>query len=98
MSKMTEVRFPPSVDVDEIRRHVRDTLPGLNNAPPEINRLANDVQPLLRAYDDLRAENERLRAALGEACDAVDSLSDIANLQLPKEFKAWRALGSPNCC
>jgi hypothetical protein len=38
---------------------------------------------------------DQLRTALGEACDAVESLSDMANAQLPKEFEAWRTLEGP---
>jgi len=61
----TEVTFPPPVDVDDIRQHVRETLPSFyKGCPQEVMVLANDVQPMLRAYDELRAENERLRAAL----------------------------------
>jgi hypothetical protein len=58
---MTDVTFPPPVDVDEIRQHVSNALPGFyRDCPSEVMVLANDVQPLLRAYDELRAEAKAL--------------------------------------
>jgi len=64
---MTETKFPPPIDLEAIRAQFSELFargkwfPNGHECGPYV-ALANQVQPLLRHVDELRAENERLQA------------------------------------